>query len=204
MSYGHLGYPVLQAADILLYKANAVPVGEDQAAHVEITREIARRFNGLYREVFPEPKTLLTPFARLPGMDGRKMSKSLNNTICLADTPEQIEKKTMTAYTDPNKIRKADPGDPEGCVVFAYHKKFHPADIEEVDRDCRNGCLGCVEHKKQVAGVISDLFTPFRERRMYYETHGDEVEDIIRDGDRRAREVAMATMDDVRSAMGMG
>ncbi len=139
MSYGHLGYPVLQAADILLYKAHAVPVGEDQAPHVEMTREIARRFNGLYGEVFPEPETLLTQFSRLPGLDNRKMSKSLNNTIFLTETPEAIEKKMMTAYTDPKKIRKADPGNPDGCVVFAYHKKFSEKNILVIDSDCRKG-----------------------------------------------------------------
>jgi len=204
MSYGHLGYPVLQAADILIYKANAVPVGEDQAPHVEITREIARRFNGLYGDVFPEPETLLTKFARLPGLDNRKMSKSLNNTIFLADTPDVIKKKVMTSYTDPQKIRKTDPGNPDGCVVFAYHQKFHPEDIGQVDTDCRKGKLGCVDHKKQVAGIISDFFAPIRERRDYYESHRSEVEDIIADGDRRAREVAQSTMADVREAMQMG
>ena len=204
MSYGHLGYPVLQAADILLYKAHAVPVGKDQAPHVEMTREIARRFNGLYGEVFPEPETLLTQFSRLPGLDNRKMSKSLNNTIFLAETPEAIEKKMMTAYTDPQKIRKADPGNPDGCVVFAYHKKFSQKNIVVIDSDCRKGELGCVEHKKDLAGLIGEQFASFREKRAYYESHTNEVEDIIRDGDEKARKVAMDTMAHVREAMGMG
>ena len=204
MSYGHLGYPVLQASDILIYKANAVPVGEDQASHVEITREIARRFNSLYGEVFPEPKMLLTKFARLPGLDGRKMSKSLDNAIFLSDTPEEIQKKIMTSYTDPKKIRLSDPGDPDGCVVFAYHKRFHPEDVEQVDADCRGGKLGCVVHKKDVAKYLADFLTPIRERQAYYESHLDEVKDIIMDGDRRARETAQATMAEVREAMQMG
>lgn len=204
MSYGHLGYPVLQSADILLYKANAVPVGEDQAAHVEITREVARKFNGLYGDVFPEPETKLTRFARLPGLDGRKMSKSLGNTIFLADPPEEIQKKVMKGFTDPKKIRKNDPGDPDGCVVHAYHKRFHPDDVPEIEAGCRDGSLGCVEHKRRVANILADYFESFREKRAYFESHRDEVKDIIEDGDRRAREVAQATMADVREAMSMG
>jgi tryptophanyl-tRNA synthetase len=204
MSYGHLGYPVLQAADILLYKANVVPVGEDQAPHVEITREIARRFNFLYGEVFPEPETVLTRFARLPGLDGRKMSKSLENTIFLSDPPEEILKKIMTSYTDPKKIRLSDPGNPDGCVVFAYHKKFHPEGIDQIDKDCRGGKLGCVAHKKEVASYIADKFASFREKRKYYENHRDEVVVIIKDGNRQAQEIASETMADVYKAMNMG
>ncbi len=204
MSYGHLGYPVLQAADILLYKANAVPVGEDQAPHVEITREIARRFNTLYGDVFPEPETLLTHFPRLPGLDGRKMSKSLGNTIGLSDAPEEIHEKVMAAYTDPQKIRLSDPGNPDGCVVFAYHKLFHPDDVDTTDKECRGGKLGCVAHKKALAKMIADRFAPFREKRAYYESHRNEVEEIIDDGNSRARRVAQATMANVREAMQLG
>ncbi len=204
MSFGHLGYPVLQAADILIYRAHAVPVGEDQAPHVEITREIARRFNYLFGEVFPEPETLLTPFARMPGLDGRKMSKSLGNSILLSDPPEEIRKKIMTAYTDPKKIKLSDPGNPDGCVVFAYHKKFHPEDIKEIERDCRGGRLGCVAHKKQAAGILSDYFAGFREKRSYFESRRDEVLEIIRDGDDRARKAARDTMEAVKGAMHIG
>lgn len=204
MSYGHLGYPVLQSADILIYKANAVPVGEDQAPHVEITREIARRFNYMFAEVFPEPETLLTTFSRLPGLDGHKMSKSLNNTIFLSDPPETIDKKIVTAFTDPQKIRLSDPGNPDGCVVFAYHRKFSPIGIEQIDKDCRGGKLGCVAHKKQVSKILSEYFAPFREKRVYYESHQDEVKQIIEDGERRAREVASTTMQDVKEAMQLG
>lgn len=204
MSYGHLGYPVLQAADILLYKADAVPVGEDQAPHVEITREVARRFNYVFNAVFPEPETILTRFARLPGLDGKKMSKSLNNAIYLSDSPETISKAMMQAYTDPTRIRKTDPGHPEGCVVYAYHQKFAPGTSEQVCRDCKAGTLGCVEHKRQMADIVSEALAPIREKRLYYESHQDEVQDIIRSGDEKARSVAEQTMDEVRKAVCLG
>lgn len=204
MSYGLLGYPILQAADILVYKANAVPVGEDQAPHVEITREIARRFNGLYGEVFPEPETLLTKFARLPGLEGRKMSKSLDNAIYLSDSPEEIMRKIMKAYTDPKKIRKDDPGNPDGCVVFAYQEKFAPDNIKQIRKDCQEGRLGCVAHKKEFARTLADWLQPFREKRAYYESHRDEIQKIIAEGDEKAREVARATMTEVRKAMSLG
>jgi tryptophanyl-tRNA synthetase len=205
MSYGHLGYPVLQAADILLYKADAVPVGEDQAPHVEISAEIARRFNFIYHcEVFPEPKTILTQFARLPGLDNKKMSKSLNNSISLSDTSEEIEKKVMQAYTDPTRIRKTDPGHPEGCVVFAYHQKFNPETVNQVEFECKAGTLGCVEHKRQMAKRLSEVLAPIRERRVHYENHRSEVTDIIQQGDTQAREVAQNTMAEVKEAMQMG
>jgi tryptophanyl-tRNA synthetase len=204
MSYGLLGYPILQAADILVYKANAVPVGEDQAPHVEITREIARRFNSLYGEVFPEPETLLTKFARLPGLEGRKMSKSLDNAIYLSDSPEEIMRKIMKAYTDPKKIRKDDPGNPDGCVVFAYQEKFAPDNIKQIRKDCQEGRLGCVAHKKEFAQTLAGWLKPFREKRAYYESHRDDIQKIIAKGDERAREVARATMTEVRKAMSLG
>jgi tryptophanyl-tRNA synthetase len=204
MSYGHLGYPVLQSADILVYQANAVPVGEDQAPHVEITREVARRFNNLYGTVFPEPQTLLTRFSRLPGMDGRKMSKSLNNAIYLSDSPDEIEKKVMLAYTDPQKIRVSDPGNPDGCVVFAYHKKFFPEECEQIEKDCRAGKIGCVVHKRQVAKIIAENLAPIREKRVHYNSHKKDVEEIIKEGDKRAGEIAKATMLKVREVMRMG
>ena len=146
--YGHLGYPILQSADILLYKGDAVPVGEDQVPHVEITREIARRFNKQYSRVFREPKPLLTKFSRLVGLDGdAKMSKSLNNTILLSDTPDVVTGKLKKAKTDPQKIRKNDPGRPEICLVFSYHKKFNPDSLSEIETGCRSGELGCVDCK---------------------------------------------------------
>jgi len=206
ISYGHLGYPVLQAADILLYKGEVVPVGEDQVPHVEITREIARRFNTQYGRVFPMPEPKLTNFPRLPGLDGNaKMSKSAGNTILLSDSPETIRKKMSRAVTDPQKIRKGDPGRPEICLVFyAYHKKFNPTEIPIIERDCRSGALGCVDCKANAANHIVDALAPFREKRAYYEKHVSDVKDILRDGEQRAKKVAQQTMAEVHDVMGMG
>ncbi|MBI4535257.1 MAG: tryptophan--tRNA ligase [Ignavibacteriae bacterium] len=206
VSYGHLGYPVLQAADILLYKGELVPVGEDQVPHVEITREIARRFNNQYKSVFPEPEPKLTKFARLPGLDGmdKKMSKSGGNTILLSDSPGEIQKKMRTAVTDPLKIRKNDPGRPEICLVYTYHQKFNPGEAEQVATDCRSGALGCVECKKRVAVRIADTLAPFREKRAHYESHLEEVKDILTDGEERARTVARQTMAEVHEVMKLG
>lgn len=204
MSYGHLGYPVLQAADILIYRAHAVPVGEDQVPHVELTREIARRFNALYGEVFPEPEALLTEFARLPGLDGNRMSKSVGNTILLADDPKEIQRKVMTAVTDPQKIRRGDPGRPEVCLVFTFHRKFNPDEVGEIERDCRSGALGCVVCKKNLAGKLASYLRPIRERRNYFAAHMDEVQEIIAEGNARARAAAAETMALVRAAMRIG
>ena len=201
MSYGHLGYPVLQAADILLYKANLVPVGEDQVPHVEVTREIARKFNSLYGEVFPVPEAKLTRFPRVPGLDGRRMSKSLGNTILLSDSPEVIAAKIRTAYTDPKKIRVTDPGDPDGCVVFAYHRAWNPGHADEIAMLCRAGKLGCVADKKDLAGILAEQLAPFRERRMELEARPERVEEILRDGEEKARAIARQTMSEVREAM---
>ncbi len=207
ISYGHLGYPVLQAADILLYKGEVVPVGEDQLPHIEITREIARRFNTQYAEkkpVFPEPEGKITKFARLPGLDGKRMSKSVGNTILLSDSPETITKRMRSAVTDPQKVRKGDPGRPDICLVFAYHNKFNPSEVKEIRTGCESGSLGCVDCKMTCAARISEFLAPHREKRAYYEKHMNEVNDIIRDGEERARSVAQATMNDVRTAMKMG
>jgi tryptophanyl-tRNA synthetase len=206
VSYGHLGYPVLQAADILLYKGDLVPVGEDQVPHVEICREIARRFNNQYGTVFPEPEPKLTKFARLPGLDGmdKKMSKSAGNTVLLSDSPETIQKKIRTAVTDPQKIRKNDPGRPEICLIFTYHKKFNPNEVPQIETDCRSGALGCVECKNRIAARVGETLAPFREKRSYYESHPKDVEDILADGEKRARVRAEATMSDVRKAMRLG
>lgn len=201
VSYGHLGYPVLQAADILLYKANLVPVGEDQVPHVELTREVARRFNGIYGEVFPVPEPKLTHFPRLPGLDGRRMSKSLGNTILLADAPEEIEAKIRTAYTDPKKIRKDDPGNPDGCVVFAYHRAFHPAGAAQIEAACRAGKLGCVADKRDLAGIVAKALEPIRERRRELEAHPERVTEALRYGEEKARAMAQETMRQVREAM---
>lgn len=203
--YGHLGYPVLQAADILLYKGDAVPVGEDQVPHVEITREIARRFNNEYGIVFPEPEALLTKFARLPGLDGAaKMSKSLGNSILLSDEPEIVKAKLRKAVTDPLKIRRNDPGRPEICLVFAYHKKFNPEEAAQIETDCRSGALGCVDCKLNCANKISAFLAPIIEKRKYFESHNKEVLDILLDGEIRAKKVAEETMAEVHEKMKFG
>jgi len=201
VSYGHLGYPVLQAADILLYKANLVPVGEDQVPHIELTREIARKFNSLYGEVFPVPEVRLTKFARVPGLDNRHMSKSLDNAIYLSDSPEEIAAKVRTAYTDPTKLRANDPGHPDGCVVFAYHRAFNGENAEAIGADCRAGRLGCVANKKNLAAILAEQLRPFRERREELLAHPERVREALRSGEDRARTIAQETMREVREAM---
>ncbi len=203
--YGHLGYPVLQAADILLYKGDLVPVGEDQAPHVEITREIARKFNNSYGRVFPEPEVRLTQFARLPGLDGdAKMSKSLGNTILLSDPLPEVQGKLRKAVTDPQKIRKGDPGRPDICLVFTYHKKFNPNETGEIRTGCESGALGCVECKSRCANRIAEFLAPMQEKRAHYEAHLNEVKDILHQGETVARAEAQKTMDEVRNAMQLG
>lgn len=205
VTYGHLGYPVLQASDILLYMGEYVPVGEDQVPHVEITREIARRFNLQYGEVFPEPEPLLTTFSRLPGLDGNlKMSKSAGNTILISDEPETIKKRLKSAVTDPQKIRRGDPGRPEICLVFTYHKKFNPLETQEIETNCRSGVLGCVDCKMRCADRIIDHLQPFREKRKFYEENKNKVLEILEDGERRAKVVANDTMEKVHSVMKFG
>ena len=207
IAYGHLGYPVLQAADILIYKGEVVPVGEDQLPHIEIPREIARRFNALYSPVtpvFPEPEGKLTRFARLPGLDGRRMSKSVGNTILLSDSPEEIKRKLRTALTDPQKVRKGDPGRPDICLVFAYHNKFNSAEVVGVREGCESGRLGCVDCKMTCADRVTEALAPHREKRDYYEPHTDEVRAILRIGEERATAVARQTMSEVREAMKLG
>ena len=199
--YGHLGYPVLQAADILLYKAHLVPVGEDQLPHVELTREIARKFNKTYADVFIVPNGKVTEFSRLPGLDGNKMSKSLGNTILLSDIPEKIERKVRRAVTDPQKIRRGDAGRPEVCNIFVYHRKFNPGQLDEVETSCKSGELGCVDCKKNLAGKLAAYFEPFREKRAYYEKNINEVNDIINQGNSIASQVAKQTMGEVYEAM---
>jgi tryptophanyl-tRNA synthetase len=214
ISYGHLGYSVLQAADILLYKATHVPVGEDQVPHIELTRELARRFNFVYCRdrdpVFPEPDAQLTAFPRLRGLDGNRMSKSVGNTVLLTDSPEEIARKVHTAYTDPKKIRLADPGRPDpdpadghsGCVVYEYHRVFNPAEAASIAERCRAGTLGCVADKKHLSQKLAEVLAPIRERRDRFAADPDRVRDVLADGRRRATEVAERTMDEVRSAMG--
>jgi tryptophanyl-tRNA synthetase len=203
-TYGFLGYPLLQSADILMYKANFVPVGEDQVPHVELTREVARRFNNFYGDLFPEPATLLTETARLRGTDGRKMSKSYNNAIYLSDPPEVVEKKAATMMTDPARKRRYDPGDPEVCPVFDHHKIFSsPAVIARVNRECRTAEIGCVECKKLMAAHLNQKLAPIQQRRKAYEEDPQQVWAILEDGTEKARKVAQATMAEVRKAINL-
>jgi len=235
-TYGFLGYPALQAADILMYKANYVPVGEDQVAHVELTREIARRFNLAYGEarpesvkldgktyreasldrkaefvhrglvqvepLFPEPEVLLTPAPRLPGTDGRKMSKSYNNAIFLSDPPEVVNKKLAPMITDPARKRRTDPGNPDVCPVFDLHKVFSSQEIiDRVNRECRTAEIGCLDCKKLVGGCINARLAPIRERRKVYEENPKLVWDVLDAGTEKARVTAEATMAEVRTAV---
>jgi tryptophanyl-tRNA synthetase len=206
-TYGFLGYPVLQAADILIYKADCVPVGEDQVAHVELTREIARRFNGFYgkpKEVFPEPQALLTPAAKLPGTDGRKMSKSYGNTILLTDPEPAVRQKLKTMVTDPARVRRSDPGNPDVCPVGDLHKIFSDkATIAKVDQGCRSAGIGCIECKSYAADALVRLLNPMQERRKKFEENPRLAWDILEAGSERARKSAGETMDTVRAAMGM-
>lgn len=201
-NYAFLGYPVLQAADICMYKAHFVPVGQDQVAHVELTREIVRRFNNFYGEVFPEPEALLTESPKLVGTDGRKMSKSYNNTIELADSPETILAKARQMITDRTRVRRTDPGHPEDCDVCKMHRMFVPAEMaDRYDADCRGAGIGCVDRKKALANSIIEYLAPITERLNYYRSHQDEVNDIILEGSKRAREEAWRIMAEVRRAM---
>lgn len=201
-TFGFLGYPVLQAADIIMYKANGVPVGIDQVPHVEITREIARRFNYLYGEVFPEPDAILTKTPKILGTDRRKMSKSYNNAIYLGDSPENIRKIVATMITDPQRARKSDPGNPDVCNVFEFHKIYSDPDTQKrIDKECRSAQIGCVECKKIMAENLINALEPIREKRAYYLQKPELVEEIINTGSDKARAVALRTMEEVRAAI---
>lgn len=203
-TYGFLGYPCLQAADILMYMADYVPVGEDQLPHLELTREIARRFNHLYGETFPEPQPLLTAAKVLPGTDGRKMSKSYGNTIAFADTPEEVRKKVMNMVTDPARIRKTDPGHPEICSVYAFHKVFNQEEYDEIGAACRAGEIGCVQCKKKLADKLAEFHTPIYEKRTALLENPDQLEAYIVQGSEKARKAAAETMKKVRAAVKIG
>ncbi|MBI4972153.1 MAG: tryptophan--tRNA ligase [Candidatus Omnitrophica bacterium] len=202
-THGFLGYPVLQAADILLYKANLVPVGEDQLPHLELTREIARRFNHLYGKVFPEPEALLTDVAKLPGTDGRKMSKSYNNGIYLSDEPAVVAKKIKTMMTDPARKRRYDKGDPDVCPVYVYDKIFNPSVLEKVNVGCRSGELGCVDDKDWLIEAVSKVLTPIYEKRKELESNRKKVEEILMEGAKRARAIAQVTLEEAKQAVGI-
>jgi tryptophanyl-tRNA synthetase len=204
-TYGFLGYPVLQTVDIAIYRAHFVPVGEDQASHLEISREIVRRFNYLYNaEVFPEPQALFTPTPKVPGIDGRKMSKSYGNAINLSDSPEVILQKCKQMFTDPQRLKRSDPGRPEVCNLYSFHKLLSPPEIQErVAHECRAAQIGCVDDKKLLAQILIDFLEPIRRRREELLRDRDTVYDILVEGSRKARERTAETMDAVRSAMGL-
>ena len=203
-TYGFLGYPVLQAADITIYKANKVPVGVDQAPHVELTREIVRRFNQLYRSIFPEPEVLLTETQKLPGLDGRKMSKSYGNAVFLSDPAEEIDRKLSRMMTDPARVKRTDPGEPEKCPAFQLHKIYcTPEEIEFVSTGCRTAGIGCLECKKiMIKHVIEDL-APFREKRAQLEKTPEVVEEVLQAGHQAAQQKASETMSEVRETLGL-
>ncbi len=202
-TYGFLGYPVLQAADIIMYKANKVPVGIDQLPHVELTREITRRFNFLYQEIFPIPEPLLAETPKLPGLDGRKMSKSYGNSIFISDTPEEVTKKITTMVTDVERPRKSDPGDPEKrCIAFNLHRLYMPEDrIEEIVNECKAARLGCVACKKELAKAVVRFLEPIWERRREFSKSPEIIPNILEEGAKRAREEAANTMTQVRDAL---
>jgi len=201
MTYGFLGYPVSQAADILFCRSDLVPVGEDQLPHVEVTRFIARRFNELYGEVFPLPRAMVSDISRLIGLDGNtKMSKSLGNAIYLKDDPVEIRRKIMSAITDPARIHKTDPGHPEICTIFAYHKAFNAGEVPEIEESCRKGTIGCVSCKKNLADKLEIILGPIRDRRAEYDRPGV-VDAILKAGTERAVRAGSDTMELVREAM---
>ncbi len=201
-TYGFLGYPVLMTADIIIYKADTVPVGIDQIPHVELSKEITRRFNYLYGNIFPEPRALLSKAPKLPGLDGRKMSKSYGNCIYLSDTKDVVDKKVMSMFTDPLRVKRTDPGHPEGCPVFAYHRIFSPPErVSEIEEECRGASIGCVQCKKELAKRLNEFLSPIRERRSYFLNRKSEMIDIFVEGSKRARIEAERTMEEVRNAM---
>ena len=203
-TYGFLGYPVLQAADILIYKANAVPVGEDQLPHLELTREIARRFHHFYKkQIFPEPEAIMTKTPRLLGVDNRKMSKSYGNAVNLSDTPDEVRKKVKSMITDPKRIKKDDPGHPDICNVYSYYKFFFPELAADVSEKCKAAEIGCVEDKGKLADCIVELLKPIQEKRHKLLKDRKHLEAILEKGARKAREFARGTMDEVKKVVGI-
>lgn len=204
MPYGFLGYPVSQTADISIFKADLVPVGEDQIPHIELARKIVRRFNSLYKPVLVEPEVLVGEVPRLVGLDGKaKMSKSLNNAIFLSDSVDEVTSKVWNAVTDPARIRKDDLGHPEVCMVFEYQKVFNSPEVEQIEIDCRKGAIGCVACKRRLSGCINDLLEPMRARRIKYEENPELVREILMEGTKKAYQAAEETIREVREAMGI-
>jgi len=202
-TYGFLGYPVLQAADILLYKPDFVPVGKDQLPHLELTRELARRFNDIYKKpVFPEPKEHLTKFPKVLGTDGRKMSKSYGNTINLSDAEPVVRQKLKTMVTDPARVRRTDPGNPDVCPVYEFHKIYSPQAVQaQINQDCRTAAIGCIDCKKLVADKMVERMAPMWEARASLMSHPSRIDEIVQDGSQRAAKVAKATLAEVNEAM---
>ena len=201
-TYGFLGYPVLQAADILMYKANGVPVGEDQSPHVELTREIARRFNHFYGEVFPLPDVLLTPEAKILGIDRRKMSKGYDNAIFISDPKEVIEKRVSEMITDPQRARRSDPGRPDYCNVFTFHELYTAKQkVQEIDTACRKATIGCVECKQIMAASLNAALEPIRQKRKELEASPETIDAIMEAGNRKARKIARKTLEEVRGVV---
>jgi len=202
-TYGFLGYPVLQAADILMYQADLVPVGQDQLPHIELTREIARRFNNLYGQVFSEPKDLLTKFPVLPGIDGRKMSKSYNNTIAISDTPEAVQKKVATMVTDPARVKKTDKGHPDVCSVYAFYNVFGEGEKDLVASECRNAERGCVACKKQLAELVLKYLAPIHAKKEELLANPQQIEAVLEQGKAAAKKIAAQTLLRAQKAMGL-
>jgi len=201
-TYGFLGYPVLMSSDILIYRADAVPVGEDQLPHLELTRELARRFNYIYNaDIMTEPQALLAKVKLLPGTDNRKMSKSYNNSISISASPEEVKEKVSQMVTDPVRIRKDDPGHPDVCTVYTYHTFYNSAEQEEIACDCRGGKIGCVACKKRLAEKMSNFIDPIREKRLQLEKNPSFIDEVLQDGANKARIEVCKTMDMVREAM---
>ncbi len=202
-TYGFLGYPVLQAADILLYKPDFVPVGKDQLPHLELTRELARRFNDIYKKpVFPEPKEHLTKFPKVLGTDGRKMSKSYGNTINLSDAEPVVRQKLKTMVTDPARVRRTDPGNPDVCPVYEFHKIYSPHEVQaQINQDCRTAAIGCIDCKKLVADKMVERMAPMWDARASLTSHPSRIDEIVQDGSARAAKVAKATLAEVNEAM---
>ena len=201
MTHGFLGYPVLMAADILVYKAHRVPVGEDQQPHIELAREIARRFNFLYEQVFPEPQERLNEVVLLPGTDGRKMSKSYGNIIEMSASTEEVNSIVANMVTDPQRIRRKDPGDPDVCSVYAFHKVFSKLGVDDIRQGCSSADIGCVDCKRKLASTLNEYLEPIRERREAIRRTPGVVDEVLDDGAKKAGIIAEATLEDVRKAM---
>ncbi len=201
MTHGFLGYPVLMAADILVYKAQIVPVGEDQLPHIELAREIARRFNFLYEQVFPEPQERLNEVVLLPGTDGRKMSKSYGNIIEMSASTEEVNSIVANMVTDPQRIRRKDPGDPDVCSVYAFHKVFSKLGVDDIRQGCSSADIGCVDCKRKLASTLNEYLEPIRERREAIRRTPGVVDEVLDDGAKKAGIIAEATLEDVRKAM---